>query len=80
MSQKVLRNKAKCKKCGQEIESGFHDAVSCLCASIMVSGTGSNAQQFGSPDVLEDRSDYLRMVVNNPDPYRPSFDFPPESA
>jgi hypothetical protein len=36
---KIIRNSARCKKCGIEIESKFrHDFVSCKCGAIFVDG------------------------------------------
>ncbi len=48
---KILRNSAKCKKCGDEIESKYrHDFVRCSCGEIFVDG-GKDYFRRGAVDL-----------------------------
>ena len=39
MTQRILRNRAQCRKCGDIVESRFrHDYVACDCGAIAVDG------------------------------------------
>jgi ribosomal protein S27AE len=52
MADKIIRNAARCKKCGDVIESKHrHDFVSCKCGAIAVDGG----------------TDYIRWVFNDRD-------------
>ena len=46
MTEKILRNSAKCRVCGDEIESKHvHDMVACSCGAIAVDG-GKDYQRW----------------------------------
>ena len=52
MANRIIRNAARCKKCGDVIESKHrHDFVSCKCGAIAVDGG----------------TDYIRWVFNDRD-------------
>lgn len=63
MPQKLIRNAARCKKCGIVIESKYtHDFVRCACGSIFVDG-GLSYSRGGWPsgdinDWVEDLCEY----------------------
>ncbi len=53
---RILRNAAKCLKCGDEIESmHVHDFVSCSCGTIFVDGGREYLRYGGDPRVFEHR-------------------------
>ena len=62
---KILRNRARCKVCGETIESkSTHDFVPCKCfresngtEGIFVDGGTSYLRQGGSRDIFEDLSE-----------------------
>ena len=56
---KLIRNRAKCKKCGDIIESKFrHDFVECSCGCIFVDG-GLDYMRFGgNEEDFEDMSEW----------------------
>jgi hypothetical protein len=58
MRQKIIRNSAKCKHCGDEIESKYvHDFVSCRCGSVSVDGGKQYLRRAATkPDIYEDTS------------------------
>jgi hypothetical protein len=52
MANRIIRNAARCKKCGDVIESKHrHDFVSCKCGAIAVDGG----------------TDYIRWIFNDRD-------------
>lgn len=54
---KIVRNSARCKKCGTEIESTHrHDFVSCSCGSIAVDGGHDYLRRVGQLDLIEETS------------------------
>lgn len=60
---KITRNAARCKSCGDEIESRYtHDFVWCGCGEIAVDGGLSYLRRVGSPDNMEDLSVYDENV------------------
>jgi len=53
----ITRNAARCKKCGDTIESkSVHDWVSCKCKAIFVDGGKEYLRSGGDIDALEDLS------------------------
>ena len=53
----IIANKAKCKKCGDIIESvSVHDFVTCSCGAISVDGGKSYLRRSGELDNLIDLS------------------------
>lgn len=56
---KILRNSAKCLKCGDEVESTHnHDFKFCKCQAIAVDGGKAYIRRIGWPNDLEDTSIY----------------------
>jgi hypothetical protein len=54
---KIIRNSAKCRKCGDEIESKHrHDFVSCKCGAIFTDGGKDYFRRGGNPEDLIDTS------------------------
>lgn len=54
---KILANKAKCRKCGDIIESrSVHDYVHCKCGAISVDGGLDYLKRGGSPEYFDDMS------------------------
>lgn len=60
MDQKILVNKARCKKCNDVIESKHqHDFVSCRCGEIFVDGGTDYLRRGGrNLDSIDDLSEY----------------------
>lgn len=55
---KILKNKAKCKKCEDVIESEFvHDYKTCSCGAIAVDGGHEYLKRVGKPDLIKDFSE-----------------------
>lgn len=61
----ILRNAARCKKCGDEIESKHrHDFVSCGCGAIFVDGGHAYLRRGAMhPEDLEELSEYAEDSV-----------------
>lgn len=56
---KIIRNAARCKKCGDTIESRHvHDFKWCTCRSFYVDGGLEYLHRGGDFDLLEDLSEY----------------------
>jgi len=56
---KIIRNSAKCLKCGDEIESKHrHDFVWCSCKSVAVDGGKAYLKRSGYPCDMEDTSQF----------------------
>lgn len=54
----IIANRAKCKKCGDIIESKYtHDFVWCKCGAIFVDGGKSYCRRGGDPEAFEDMSE-----------------------
>lgn len=54
----IVTNKAKCKKCGDIIESKHrHDFVFCSCGAIAVDGGKSYLKRVGNPADFEELSE-----------------------
>ncbi len=54
---KIIRNRIKCKKCGDIIESkSIHDFVECRCRSIAVDGGHEYRRWVGNIKDIEDLS------------------------
>ncbi len=54
---KIIRNRIKCKKCGDIIESkSVHDFVECRCRSIAVDGGHEYQRWVGNIEDIEDLS------------------------
>lgn len=61
--QKILRNAAKCKRCGDIIESTHrHDFKSCECGAISVDGGKEYIRRLAAADFndIEDMSEFER--------------------
>jgi len=53
----IVRNMAKCDKCGDIIESKYrHDFVWCKCGSIAVDGGHEYLRRIGDPEIFIDMS------------------------
>ena len=56
---KLIRNAARCRKCGDVIESKHrHDFVRCECGAIYIDGGLSYAQGGGDPSSFESLCEY----------------------
>lgn len=54
---KIIRNAAKCKKCGDEIESTHtHNFVTCSCGAIAIDGGKDYFKRSGNPQDFIDCS------------------------
>ena len=63
--RKILRNSAKCLKCGDEIVSEYcHDFVRCKCGSIAVDGGHDYLRRVGDLEFFEDTSLYDDELVD----------------
>jgi len=63
----IIRNSAKCKKCGDEIESTYcHDFKSCKCGAISVDGGRDYIRWVGDLDSFEDTSMVEEEVEKQP--------------
>ena len=55
---KIIRNSARCRRCGDEVESRYrHDFVSCSCGAIFVDGGHAYLRRGGWPEDCEDTSE-----------------------
>ena len=58
----ISRNRIKCKKCGDVIESGtVHDFKTCRCGACSVDGGHEYLRRLGNPDDWEDMSEYKQV-------------------
>lgn len=65
----IVRNSAKCLKCGEDIESTHrHDFVSCSCGSVCVDGGKEYLRRCGNTEDYEDTSICKEVDVEQPDP------------
>lgn len=54
---KIVRNSAKCLRCGDEVRStSRHDFVSCRCGKLSVDGGTEYLRRCGNPEDYEDTS------------------------
>jgi ribosomal protein L37AE/L43A len=61
---KIIRNSARCKKCGDEIESRHrHDWVQCKCGAIFVDGGKEYLRRGGTFTDLEETSIYEETPI-----------------
>ena len=59
MRTRILRNRARCRKCGDIIESrSVHDFVTCSCGAIAVDGGTMYLRRAGSPADFEELSTF----------------------
>ena len=57
--QKILKNKIRCNKCGDEIESTHrHDFKFCKCGAVAVDGGMDYLRRCGSLDQFTELSEY----------------------
>jgi hypothetical protein len=60
---RIIRNAARCKRCGDEIESRHrHDWVACRCGAIFVDGGTSYRRAGGAVDAFEDLLEEIPAV------------------
>jgi len=60
------RNRAKCKKCGDVIESEYrHDFVTCTCGAISVDGGKDYFKRVGNPEDFEEMSAIVKINDTN---------------
>ena len=58
--KKIIHNRARCKRCGETIESTFrHDFVSCKCGAIAVDGGTDYLRRSGSFELFEELSELV---------------------
>lgn len=54
----IIRNRVKCKKCGDIIESKYrHDFVTCKCGAVSVDGGKDYLRRSGNPEDIEELSE-----------------------
>lgn len=54
----IIRNAARCRRCGSEIESQHrHDYVACSCGAIAVDGGREYIRRIGHRDDIQDLSE-----------------------
>ena len=59
---KVIRNRCKCKKCGDVIESkSVHDFVRCKCGAIFTDGGTDYIHRGGEPDDIEEMDEWEEL-------------------
>lgn len=59
LGRNIIRNAARCRKCGDVIESrSRHDMVKCSCRAIAVDGGLDYLYRLGSPDDCEELSEF----------------------
>jgi hypothetical protein len=59
VEQKILKNAARCLKCGETIVSRHrHDFVTCKCGAISVDGGRAYLRRCGNPDAFEELSEF----------------------
>jgi tRNA(Ile2) C34 agmatinyltransferase TiaS len=59
MEKKIIRNKAKCKLCGDIIESMTrHDFKFCSCKKMAVDGGKDYIKRLGDPATCEEMSEF----------------------
>lgn len=57
---KIISNKARCRKCGEVIESySVHDFVQCRCKAIFVDGGKEYLRRGGELEDIEELSEYI---------------------
>ncbi len=62
-TEKIISNKAKCKKCGTLIESTHqHDFVTCNCGAISVDGGKAYLRRCGNLEDFEDLSEIVEQT------------------
>ena len=62
---KLLRNRARCRKCGSIVESTHrHDFQMCSCGAIFVDGGREYIRWGGEPADFEDLSEYVLPAVD----------------
>lgn len=60
---KIITNKAKCKKCGDIIESKYtHNFVTCKCGALSVDGGKDYLRRLGNIDDFEDMSEVVEKM------------------
>ena len=65
ITQKIIKNKAKCLKCQQIIESRHcHDFVTCNCGGISVDGGKDYLRRLGDLHNYEDLSEFTDAPEN----------------
>jgi len=58
--KRIISNKAKCKKCGDVIESTYrHDFVACTCGAIAVDGGKDYLRRSGPFELFEELSEFI---------------------
>ena len=63
----IIRNRVRCKKCGDIIESKYrHDFVTCKCGAISVDGGKDYLRRSGNLEDYEDLSEVLPEVKVDP--------------
>ena len=66
MKNIIIANKARCRKCGDVIESkSVHDFVTCSCGAIFVDGGHEYCRQGGWPEDFEDLSVWEHIPDDN---------------
>lgn len=62
----ILKNKVKCKVCGNIIESKYrHDYVICDCGKVGVDGGKDYLRRIGNPNDMIDLSEYIEDETEN---------------
>jgi len=73
--ERIIRNAARCKKCGDELESeNRHDFVTCSCGALSVDGGLDYLRRCGDPANCEELSEYSDKTMP-PKPRVSSYGF-----
>jgi len=61
----IIRNRGRCKKCGDVIESKYrHDFVTCTCGAISVDGGNAYLKRSGNPEDFEEMTNTKKKGVD----------------
>lgn len=62
VDRRLIRNRCKCKKCGDIIESTYrHEFVRCSCGSIWTDGGLEYVRRGGELDAIEDMDEFIEV-------------------
>ena len=66
MERKIIRNRIKCKHCGDIIESiSIHDFKFCSCGKVAIDGGKCYLKRTGNPNDWEELSEYKKSNIKS---------------
>lgn len=66
MERKIIRNRIKCKHCGDIIESiNVHDFKFCFCGKVTIDGGKCYLKRTGNPNDWEELSEYKQQSLHS---------------